>query len=133
MLGKLFHQGVEAWHTAATYPGVCLQWLSSQQKKGSVVIVHDPSPNIQFRGIPCSIRKRGFSDHETRQLCLFTFPLMWKVASCEKQTRIRNVSSSRPLFPLLFVQIIFFPVPLMEVMLWFMEHKVKKVPSFHSL
>ncbi|KAJ4440170.1 hypothetical protein ANN_08308 [Periplaneta americana] len=60
-------------------------------------VTHDPTPNIPFRGIPLVFNYDTWIFRpQMRQLCRFTFPLTWKVASSEKQTRVRNVQDGAP-------------------------------------
>ena len=84
-------------HTAVTYPGTDLQWLSFEKKQGGWEtedsVTHHPTQNIKLRGMPF------VSNYDTRMFrspdvttVLYTFPWKCKVASSEKQTRVRKFS-----------------------------------------
>ena len=96
LAGKLFHQGFEVQHTAATYPDRCLQWPSFQQNIGTDdSVTLDPTLNLLFRGIPFVFNWaiRIFPSLDATIVSVY-FPLTWKVSSSDEQTWVRNVSSS---------------------------------------
>ena len=104
LAGKMFHQGVEAQHTAATYPSTCLQWSFPQ--------------HIWFfsGGL---LRTRSTGHHYVNWQ---NYKKEFILLSTMSHHRCLVTHGSRLNTGCTF------PVPLMDNKSKFMEHKVKKIP-----
>ena len=72
LAGKLFHKGVETQHTAATYPGLCLQWPYSHYTWFFVAVKGSRSFGKNRRSFTCTGQAHG---HLWQPASIFKIPL----------------------------------------------------------
>lgn len=69
--------------TTSTYPCQCLPWQCSQPKERPYsTVIQNITLHINFQGVShMLINSSSHSSPQTRQLCLFMWPYVWKVSS----------------------------------------------------